>query len=131
MREAGQGQAGGFSRSEKVLLAKAVGAAIIASAITLWLGGVFSGNTPVQSRVEVVLACLFSFGSAAAVSVMGETVIEDVIKLLMFGVLWWFTRKYSMFDLVTLGMLVGCVTAFVGNRIIKKPRRRPVGGAGG
>ena len=55
---------------------------------------------------------------------MGESVIEDVVKILMVSVIWWFTRKYMAIDLITMGMLVGAGAGFINNRLPEKSCRK-------
>ncbi len=117
MNEVDQGQSGGFSESEKAMLTRASLIGVIASLATLWLDDVFATNGPSLFSLAVILACLFSLLVTVAVSVMGESVIEDVIKLTIFVVLWRFTRQYDALALITLGLMVGATAGLLNNRI--------------
>ncbi len=117
MNKDAQGQSGGFSESEKGMLIRAAFIGFIASLGTLWLGDVFDANGPSLLSLTVILACLFSLLATVLISVMGESVIEDVIKLLIFALLWWFTRQYDAVALITLGLMVGGTAGLLNNRI--------------
>ena len=117
MNDSEQKATSGFSASEKAQLIRGAICGLGAFLLTLWLGNVFDADGPPLFSLPIILAGLFSMLAALLVSVMGESVIEDVIKLIMFGVLWWFTRQYDAFALITLGMMVGSGIGFLNNRV--------------
>ena len=94
--------------------------------LLLWIGGMLDADGPALLSPGGILACLSSLIIAAAMSVMGETVIEDVVKLLMFGAFWliWHVYgKYPAVELVMLGMMVGSAAGFLSNRLPKQTGR--------
>ena len=124
MTDIDQNQTAGFSESEKAKLFRAGFLGLIAAIATLWIGNVFEAEGPSLLSFEVVLASLASFVVAGIFSVMGESVIEDVVKMLMVSVMWRFTRKYMAIDLIAMGMLVGAGAGFINNRLPEKSGRK-------
>lgn len=122
MSEEEQMQNGGLSKSEKAMLAGAVATGLIAPGVTLWIAGAFDAGGPALASFSMILAALLSLAVAVAVSVMGESVGEDIVKVFLFGLPWLilhFVDKYNTLELITLGMLIGSVVGFIGNRFFK------------
>ncbi len=113
-------EAAGLSRSEKALLFRSAIFGVIASIVTLWLGDVFKADGPSLFHIEVIVTCILSIVVSIGISIMGESVIEDVVKLVMFGVIWWLSIKFERFELITLGLVIGCVAGFLNNRAFGK-----------
>jgi len=117
MNEANQSQPRGLSKSESTLMIRAAIVGLIASIITFWLVSAPDVDALPLPGYKIALASLFSFLASVLISVMEESLIEDVVKLLMFIVLWWFTREYQAINLICLGMLIGGASGFLNNRL--------------
>lgn len=128
MSEGMQEQEGGMSKSEKAMLVRAIVTGAFAVVTTLWLDGVFDAGSPVAIGLVLILACLLSFIVAVSTSVMSENAIEDIVKIVLFALPWLiihFMGQHESFELITLGMLIGSVAGFLGNRLPEKERRHP------
>jgi len=112
-----QGQTGGFSAYEMALLVRGLLIALTALLLALWLSGVFDADGPAWLSFGVILGGLFSFIVAAAISIMSESVVEDIIKLVLIGGIWLFWRDYELWGLILQGPTVGATVAFLGNRL--------------
>ena len=117
MSETDQSQSRGFSKSERAQMIRTAIFGLLAFMITLWL--VYTPDVDVLPLpgYKIALTGLFSYLSSMLISVTQESLIEDVIKLVMFSVLWWFTSDYQTMNLISLGMLIGGATGFLNNRL--------------
>ena len=112
----------GFSSAEKRLLIRAILVGVAAPLATLWAGG---GSA--AFGFSMAFACLGAFLVATAIAVMGGTFIEDLVKLLLFGafwLLWHLLDKYPALETVMLGLAVGSLVGFLGNRLTGASSKR-------
>ena len=117
----------GFSSSEKVMLVKAVITGAAALLVTLWFGNVFDADDPAPLSLSVIFSCLFSFLVAAATSIMSESAIGDIVKLLMFTAfwfLWYLYGEHAGVELVMLGMVIGSAVGLLSNRLPNSADRK-------
>ncbi len=99
------------------MLVRAVVAGAVAAAVTYWLGDLLAEPGPSWPRAEPVLAALAACLFAPVISIMGESLIEDLAKLVLVGVVWLATQQFEMVDLVTSGMLIGALIGTLNNRL--------------
>ena len=115
MTEPEEGANKGLSPAEKRLIIRAVLVGVVAPVATLWAGG-----GPAAFGFSMALACLGGLLVATAIAVMGGSFIEDLVKLLLFGafwLLWHLLDKYAALEMVMLGLAVGSLVGFLGNRL--------------
>jgi len=119
-----QGQNNGLSKSEKAALIRAVVTGLAASVATVWPGAIsLAGGITTLLGICAILSCLLAFAVAASMIITAESWIEDSVKLLLFGMIWLTVHFFApshAFESITLGLLIGSVTGFLGNRLSKK-----------
>lgn len=116
-------QGGGLSRSEKMMLIRAVVSGLLAVVATLWINAVFSDDSSMPLGLILILACLLCFIVAVTISIMGESFIEDFVKLILFSIPWLtlhYLDKFESFELIAQGICMGSVVGFVVNRMLGK-----------
>lgn len=88
------------------------------SAVTLlWITDVYEEQGLSLFSNRVIIASVVSFFASILMIILGESLIEDIVKIILVCGLLFALHKYPSADLVIIGLIAGFVTGFIFNRV--------------